>query len=234
MPIRARERLDSLLDVEGRYEIAQEVLPVDALKFRDSRTYADRLNQAMDETNETDAMVVMGGAIHSVPVVVACFDFSFMAGTMGSVVGERFSRGVRNAIEQDTPFICIAASGGARMQESVFSLMQMAKTTAMLTKLSEAKLPFISVLTDPTTGGVSASFAFLGDVVIAEPKALIAFTGSRVIEQTVHEKLPEGYQRPEFLITRGAIDMILDRRKLREEIARLVTLLTRRPAESVV
>jgi acetyl-CoA carboxylase carboxyl transferase subunit beta len=234
MPIRARERLDNLLDVEGRYEIGQEVLPVDALKLKDSRTYPDRLRQAVDETNETDAMVVTGGAIHSVPVVVACFDFSFMAGSMGSVVGERFSRGVRNAIEQDAPFVCIAASSGARMQESVFSLMQMAKTTAMLTKLSEAKLPFISVLTDPTTGGVSASFAFLGDVVIAEPKALIAFTGPRVIEQTVHEKLPEGYQRPEFLMTRGAIDMIVDRRRLRNEIARLVTLLMCQPSESVL
>ena len=234
MAIRARERLDSLLDVEGRYEIAQEVVPVDALKFNDSRTYSDRLQQAKEETGETDAMVVMGGAIRSIPVVVACFDFLFMAGTMGSVVGERFSRGVRTAIEQNTPFICFAASGGARMQESVFSLMQMAKTTAMLTKLSEAKLPFISVLTDPTTGGVSASFAFLGDVVIAEPKALIAFTGSRVIEQTVHQKLPEGYQRPEFLIARGAIDMIVDRRVMREEIARLVALLTRQSADSIV
>jgi acetyl-CoA carboxylase carboxyl transferase subunit beta len=187
----------------------------------------------MDETRETDAMVVMGGAIRSIPVVIACFEFAFMAGSMGSVVGERFSRGVRNAVEQRTPFVCITASGGARMQESVFSLMQMAKTTAMLTRLTEAGLPFVSILTDPTTGGVSASFAFLGDIVIAEPKALIAFTGARVIEQLVHEKLPVGYQRPEFLITRGAIDMIVDRRQMREQVARLLALLTRQPAEAV-
>jgi acetyl-CoA carboxylase carboxyl transferase subunit beta len=233
MSIRARERLDNLLDLEGRYEIGREVLPVDGLTFRDSRKYPDRLRQAMDETNETDAMIVMGGVICSIPVVVACFEYAFMAGSMGSVVGERFSRGVRNAVEQRTPFVCITASGGARMQESVFSLMQMAKTTAMLTRLTEAGLPFVSILSDPTTGGVSASFAFLGDVVIAEPKALIAFTGARVIEQLVHEKLPEGYQRPEFLITRGAIDMIVDRRQMRNEVARLLALLTRQPAEAV-
>jgi acetyl-CoA carboxylase carboxyl transferase subunit beta len=233
MPIGARERLDHLLDAEGRYEIGQEVLPVDPLKFSDSRTYPDRLSEAMEETGETDAIVVMGGAIRSIPAVVACFDFSFMAGSMGSVVGERFVRGVRNAIEQRTPFICIAASGGARMQESVYSLMQMAKTTAILTSLAEAGLPFISVLTHPTTGGVSASFAFLGDVVIAEPKALIAFTGERVIEQTVRETLPEGYQRPEFLLQRGAIDMIVDRRKMREEVARLMAILTRQTVDSI-
>jgi acetyl-CoA carboxylase carboxyl transferase subunit beta len=233
MPIGARERLDHLLDAEGRYEIGQEVLPVDPLKFSDSRTYPERLSEAMEETGETDAVVVMGGAIRSIPAVVACFDFSFMAGSMGSVVGERFVRGVRNAIEQRTPFICIAASGGARMQESVYSLMQMAKTTAILTSLAEAGLPFISVLTHPTTGGVSASFAFLGDVVIAEPKALIAFTGERVIEQTVRETLPEGYQRPEFLLQRGAIDMIVDRRKMREEVARLMAILTRQTVDSI-
>ncbi|MGF6535958.1 acetyl-CoA carboxylase carboxyl transferase subunit beta [Paraburkholderia sp. GAS206C] len=234
MPIGARKRLDHFLDVEGRYEIGREILPIDPLKFRDSRTYPDRLSNAMEETGETDALVVMGGTVHSVPVVVACFDFAFMAGSMGSAVGERFVRGVRNALEQRTPFICIAASGGARMQESVYSLMQMAKTTAILTRLAEAGLPFVSILTDPTTGGVSASFAFLGDVVIAEPKALIAFTGARVIEQLVHEKLPEGYQRPEFLITRGAIDMIVDRRQMREEVARLLALLTLQSAEAVV
>jgi acetyl-CoA carboxylase carboxyl transferase subunit beta len=234
MPIGARERLDHLLDAEGRYEIGQEVLPVDPLKFRDSRTYPERLSEAMEETGETDAIVVMGGAVHSIPAVVACFDFSFMAGSMGSVVGERFVLGVKNAIEQRTPFICIAASGGARMQESVYSLMQMAKTTAILTRLAEAGLPFISVLTNPTTGGVSASFAFLGDVVIAEPKALIAFTGERVIEQTVRETLPEGYQRPEFLLQRGAIDMIVDRRKMREKIARLMAILMRQPVDSIV
>jgi acetyl-CoA carboxylase carboxyl transferase subunit beta len=233
MPIGARKRLDHFLDVEGRYEIGREILPVDPLKFKDSRTYLDRLSEAMEETGETDALVVMGGAVHSVPVVVACFDFAFMAGSMGSAVGERFVRGVRSALEQRTPFICIAASGGARMHESVYSLMQMAKTTAILTRLAEAELPFISILTNPTTGGVSASFAFLGDVVIAEPRALIAFTGERVIEQTVRETLPEGYQRPEFLLQRGAIDMIVDRRKMREEVARLIALLTLQPADSV-
>ena len=205
---------------------ARKSLPVDALKFKDSRKYPDRLKEAMDDTDETDAMVVMGGAIHTLPVVVACFEFSFMGGSMGSVVGERFARGAQNALEQNVPFICFTASGGARMQESLLSLMQMAKTTAMLTKLAEAKLPFISVLTDPTMGGVSASFAFLGDVVIAEPKALIGFAGPRVIEQTVREKLPEGFQRAEFLLKKGAIDMIVDRRKLREELAQLMALLS--------
>lgn len=231
MPIGARERLDHLLDAEGRREIGREILPVDPLKFKDNRTYPDRLSEALENTGETDALVVMSGAMHSIPVVAACFDFSFMAGSMGSAVGERFVRGVREALEQRMPFICIAASGGARMQESVYSLMQMAKTTAILTRLADARLPFISVLTDPTTGGVSASFAFLGDVVIAEPRALIAFTGERVIEQTVRETLPEGYQRPEFLLERGAIDMIVDRREMRAEIARLIALLMLLPAE---
>ncbi|WP_153102261.1 acetyl-CoA carboxylase, carboxyltransferase subunit beta [Paraburkholderia hayleyella] len=233
MRIGARERLDGLLDAEGRYEIGQEVLPVDALKFKDSRKYPDRLKDAIEDTGETDAMVVMGGAIHTLPVVVACFEFSFMGGSMGSVVGERFVRGAQNALEQQVPFICFTASGGARMQESLLSLLQMAKTTAMLTKLSDAKLPFISVLTDPTMGGVSASFAFLGDVVIAEPKALIGFAGPRVIEQTVREKLPEGFQRSEFLLTKGAIDMIVDRRQLRAELAQLMALLTRQPADAI-
>ena len=231
--IGARARLDAFLDPEGRFEIGQEVLPVDPLKFKDSRKYPDRIKEAMDETGETDAMVVMGGAIHTLPVVVACFEFAFMGGSMGSVVGERFARGAQNALEQQVPFICVTASGGARMQESLLSLMQMAKTTAMLTKLAEARLPFISVLTDPTMGGVSASFAFLGDVVIAEPKALIGFAGPRVIEQTVREKLPEGFQRAEFLLQKGAIDMIVDRRKLREELAQLMALLTRQPADAV-
>jgi acetyl-CoA carboxylase carboxyl transferase subunit beta len=234
LPIGARERLDRLLDAEGRYEIGREILPLDPLEFEDNRTYLDRQSEAMEDTGETDALVVMGGAIRSIPAVVACFEFAFMAGSMGSVVGERFVRGVQNAIEQRTPFVCIAASGGARMQESVFSLMQMAKTTAMLTRLSEARLPFISVLTNPTTGGVSASFAFLGDVVIAEPKALIAFAGERVIEQTVRETLPEGYQRSEFLLQRGVIDMIVDRRKLREEIAQLMALLTSQTTDAIV
>src|SRR3978361_922258 len=231
--IRARERLDALLDAEGRYEIGRETLPVDTLKFKDSKKYPERLKSAMEATGETDALIVLGGAIMTLPVVVACFEFEFMAGTMGSVVGERFVRGAQIALEQKVPFICITASGGARMQEGLLSLMQMAKTTAMLTKLSEKKLPFISVLTDPTMGGVSASFAFMGDVVIAEPKALIGFAGPRVIEQTVREKLPEGFQRSEFLIQKGAIDMIVDRRKMREEIARLIALLTLQPADSV-
>lgn len=234
MRIGARTRIDSLLDVEGRYEIGQEIVPVDSLKFKDSRKYTERIKEAMEDTGETDALVVQGGAIHTLPVVIACFEFSFMGGSMGSVVGERFARGVRVALEQRTPFICVTASGGARMQESLLSLMQMAKTTAMLTKLSEAKLPFISVLTDPTMGGVSASFAFLGDIVIAEPRALIGFAGPRVIEQTVREKLPEGFQRSEFLQQKGAIDMIVDRRRLREEIAQLLALLTLQPHDALV
>src|SRR3569623_417541 len=231
MRIRARDRLDALLDPEGRYEIGQESLPVDTLKFKDSKKYPDRLKAAMDATGETDALVVLGGAIMSLPVVVACFEFEFMGGSMGSVVGERFTRGVQSALEQKVPFICVTATGGARMQEGLLSLMQMAKTTAMLTKLSEKKLPFISVLTDPTTGGVSASFAFLGDIVIAEPKAMIGFAGPRVIENTVREKLPEGFQRAEFLLQKGAIDMIVDRRKMREEIAHLLALLQNQAAE---
>ncbi len=231
--IGARRRLDTLLDAEGRYEIGQEVLPVDALKFKDSRKYPERLQEAIDETEETDALVAMGGAIRTIPVVVACFEFDFMGGSMGSVVGERFARGVQTAIEQKVPFVSIAASGGARMQEGLLSLMQMAKTTAMLTRLADKRLPYISVLTDPTMGGVSASFCFLGDVVIAEPKALIGFAGPRVIEQTVREKLPEGFQRSEFLLEKGAIDMIVDRRQLRDEIARLLALLLKQPSEAV-
>ena len=231
MRISARDRLDALLDSGGRYEIGQEVLPVDTLKFKDSKKYSDRLKSALEGTGETDALVTLGGSIMTLPVVVACFEFEFMAGTMGSVVGERFVRAAQVALEQKVPFICITASGGARMQEGLLSLMQMAKTTSMLTKLAEKKLPFISVLTDPTTGGVSASFAFLGDVVMAEPKALIGFAGPRVIENTVREKLPEGFQRSEFLLQKGAIDMIVDRRKMREEIARLLALLQSQPAE---
>jgi acetyl-CoA carboxylase carboxyl transferase subunit beta len=231
MRIRARDRLDALLDIEGRYEIGQEVLPVDTLKFKDSKKYPDRLKGALEATGETDALIVTGGSIMNLPVVAACFEFEFMAGTMGSVVGERFVRAVQVALEQKVPFICFTASGGARMQEGLLSLMQMSKTTSMLTKLAEKKLPFISVLTDPTTGGVSASFAFMGDVVIAEPKALIGFAGQRVIENTVREKLPEGFQRAEFLVQKGAVDMIVDRRTMREEIARLLALLQNQPAE---
>lgn len=228
--IRSRERLDRLLDADDREEIGREVTPVDPLKFRDSKRYTDRLSAAAKQTAEEDALVVMRGAICGLPVVVACFEFDFMGGSMGSVVGERFMRGVRAAEQRRAPFICITASGGARMQESLFSLMQMAKTTAGLTRLSKRRLPFITVLTDPTMGGVSASFAFLGDVVIAEPGALIGFAGPRVIEQTVRETLPEGFQRSEFLLDKGAIDMIVDRRQMRDELARIIALLTRQNA----
>jgi acetyl-CoA carboxylase carboxyl transferase subunit beta len=231
--MRARRRIDCLLDAEGRYEIGQEVLPVDVLKFKDSRKYTERLQEALDDTEETDALVVMGGSIRTLPVVLAVFEFEFISGSMGSVVGERFARGVQAAIEQKVPFISVAASGGARMQEGVLSLMQMAKTTAMLTKLADKRLPYISVLTDPTMGGVSASFCFLGDVVIAEPRALIGFAGPRVIEQTVREKLPEGFQRAEFLLEKGAIDMIMDRRVMRDEIARMLAMLLRQPSDAV-
>jgi acetyl-CoA carboxylase carboxyl transferase subunit beta len=228
--IRARDRLDKLLDAEGRSEVGASVVPVDPLKFKDSRKYTERLSGAAKDTGEDDALVVMRGTIHELPVVVACFEFEFMGGSMGSVVGERFMRGVRAAEELRAPFVCITASGGARMQESLFSLMQMAKTNAGLTRLSRRRLPFITVLTDPTMGGVSASFAMLGDIHIAEPGALIGFAGPRVIEQTVRETLPEGFQRSEFLIEKGAIDMIVDRREMRATLARVIALLTRQPA----
>jgi len=228
--ITARTRLDWLLDGEGRFEIGAEILPVDTLKFKDQKKYTERLADSQKNTGEDDALIVLQGSIHAVPVVVAAFEFSFMGGSMGSVVGERFVRGVQVALEQQCPFICFAASGGARMQEGLLSLMQMAKTSAALTQLSEAKLPFISVLTDPTMGGVSASFAFLGDVVIAEPGALIGFAGARVIQQTVRETLPDGFQRAEFLLEHGAIDMIVDRRRMRDQLATLITLLTKQEA----
>jgi acetyl-CoA carboxylase carboxyl transferase subunit beta len=231
--IGARARLDAFLDPEGRWEIGQEVLPVDALKFRDSRKYPERLKAALETTGETDALVVFGGAVMSVPLVAACFEFDFLGGSMGSVVGERFVRGVHAAVEQKVAFVCFAASGGARMQEGLFSLLQMAKTNAALTRLAKARLPFISVLCDPTMGGVSASFAFMGDVVIAEPQALIGFAGPRVIENTVREKLPEGFQRAEFLLGKGAIDQIVDRREMRERVARLVAMLQRQSADAV-
>jgi acetyl-CoA carboxylase carboxyl transferase subunit beta len=231
--IGARQRLDAFLDAEGRYEIGQEVLPVDALKFRDSKKYPERLKAAMESTGETDALVVFGGSVMSVPLVAACFEFDFMGGSMGSVVGERFVRGVETAVEQKVPFVSFASTGGARMQEGLLSLLQMAKTNASLTLLAKARLPYISVLTDPTMGGVSASFAFVGDVVIAEPKALIGFAGPRVIENTVREKLPEGFQRAEFLMGKGALDMIVDRREMRATVARLLSLLQRQSAEAV-
>lgn len=228
--VTARTRMDWLLDHEGRFEIGAEVLPVDTLKFKDQKKYSDRLMAAKRDTGEDDSVVVMQGSIHALPVVVATFEFSFMGGSMGSVAGERFVRGVQIALEQGCPFICFSASGGARMQEGLLSLMQMAKTSAALTQLSQEKLPFISVLTDPTMGGVSASFAFLGDVVIAEPGALIGFAGARVIQQTVRETLPEGFQRAEFLLEHGAIDMIVDRRQMRDQLATLITLLTKQAA----
>ncbi|GMU72585.1 MAG: acetyl-CoA carboxylase carboxyltransferase subunit beta [Betaproteobacteria bacterium PRO3] len=227
--IAARARLDQLLDPEGRFEIGSEVVPVDSLKFKDQKKYPERLAAALEETGETDGIVVMQGSIAGVPLVVAAFEFEFMGGSMGSVVGERFVRGVRVAYENRVPFVCVSASGGARMQEGVNSLFQMAKTTAVLQELARAKLPFVSILTDPTMGGVSASFAFVADLVLAEPGALIGFAGPRVIEQTVREKLPEGFQRAEFLLEKGALDMIVDRRALREELARLLALLTRAP-----
>lgn len=220
--ISARTRLDFLLDAEGRYEIGAEVLPIDVLKFKDSKRYSDRLKATTAESGETDALIVMQGTIKGIPAVVASFEFKFMGGSMGSVVGERFVRGVLTAIENKTPFICISASGGARMQEGLLSLMQMAKTSAVLTELSKAGLPYISVLTDPTMGGVSASFAMLGDIIIAEPQALIGFAGPRVIEQTVRETLPDGFQRAEFLLEHGAIDMIVDRREMAERLAVLL------------
>ena len=231
--IGARARLNAFLDGEGRYEIGQEVLPVDALKFKDSRKYPERLKEALENTGETDALVVMGGAVKSINVVVACFVFDFMTGSMGSVVGERFVRGVEAAIEQKVPFICFTASGGARMQEGLLSLMQMAKTNAALTRLAKKGLPYISVLTDPTTGGVTAGFAFVGDIVIAEPKAMIGFAGPRVIENTVRVTLPEGFQRAEFLQTKGAVDFICDRRELRQTVAQCLAMLQRLPADAV-
>jgi acetyl-CoA carboxylase carboxyl transferase subunit beta len=227
--LRARGRIDLLLDPEGRFEIGAEILPVDPLKFKDSRRYPDRLQAGNEATEEADALVVMQGAIKTIPVVLAVFEFEFMGGSMGSVVGERFVRGVRSAIEQHLPFICVTASGGARMQEGLFSLMQMAKTTAAVTQLAQRRMPFVTVLTDPTMGGVSASFAFVGDLVIAEPGALIGFAGPRVIEQTVREKLPEGFQRAEFLLEKGAVDMIVDRRQLRDKLASVLALLLRHP-----
>jgi acetyl-CoA carboxylase carboxyl transferase subunit beta len=230
MRVTARERLDYLLDEEGRYEIGAEVSPLDSLKFKDSRRYIERLAAAQEETGEQDALVVMQGSIKTIPLVAAAFEFRFMGGSMGSVVGERFVRAVHVCIEQAMPFVCFSASGGARMQEALMSLMQMAKTCAALTELAKAGRPFVSVLTDPTMGGVSASFAMIGDVVIAEPGALIGFAGPRVIEQTVRETLPEGFQRAEFLLEHGAIDMIVDRRQMRDRLASLLTMLARQPA----
>jgi len=230
----ARERLNLLLDEANREEIGANIHPTDILKFKDSKKYPDRLAAAKKATGEDDALVVMRGQMHGLPVVIAAFEFRFIGGSMGSVVGERFVQGVRRAVADNCTFICVAASGGARTQEGLNSLMQMTKTSASLHLLNEKGLPFISVLTDPTMGGVSASFAFLGDIVVAEPKALIGFAGPRVIEQTVREKLPEGFQRAEFLLEKGAIDQIIDRREMKKRLADLITLLRREPQVSEV
>ena len=223
----ARERLKLLFDSIGQKEIFQNILPKDPLKFIDSKPYHEKLTEAQEHHKIGEALVVITGKIESLKVTAAAFEFSFMGGSMGSAVGEKFVRAVEYAIENKTPLICFSASGGARMQEGLFSLMQMAKTSAALTALSKAKLPFISVLTDPTMGGVSASFAMLGDIIIAEPNALIGFAGPRVIEQTVREKLPEGFQRAEFLLSHGAIDFIVDRREMRKSLVNIISKLHR-------
>lgn len=226
--INARRRLDIFLDADPRDEIGVGLEPADPLKFRDSQKYRDRITQAQKKTDEKDALIVMSGKVDGVPLVATAFEFSFMGGSMGSVVGERFVRGVDHALDHSVPLICFSASGGARMQESLFSLMQMAKTSAALGKMRERGLPFISVMTDPTMGGVSASLAMLGDINAAEPGALIGFAGPRVIEQTVREKLPEGFQRSEFLLDHGAIDLIVDRREMRDRLSNLLLMMTKK------
>ncbi|WP_445369189.1 acetyl-CoA carboxylase, carboxyltransferase subunit beta [Methylomonas sp. BW4-1] len=223
--ISARKRLNMFLDEDGRQEIGAGLKPSDPLKFKDSKRYKDRISQAQKQSNENDALVVMKGTLKGVGIVAAAFDFGFMGGSMGSVVGERFVRGVNESLRSGVPFIVFTASGGARMQESLFSLFQMTKTSAALTKLAEAGIPYISFMTDPTMGGVSASLAMLGDINVAEPDALIGFAGPRVIEQTVREKLPEGFQRSEFLQEHGAIDMIVDRREMRDKIASILAIM---------
>jgi acetyl-CoA carboxylase carboxyl transferase subunit beta len=229
MRIGARSRLQQLLDPENQVELAARVQPEDPLKFRDTRRYRERLAQAQKATGENDALVVLAGQLHGQPVVACAFEFQFLGGSMGSVVGERFRRAADHCIAECCPLICFTATGGARMQEALLSLMQMAKTSAALARLATARLPFISVLTDPTTGGVSASLAMLGDLNIAEPRALIGFAGPRVIQQTVRETLPEGFQRSEFLLEHGGIDMILDRRDMRDRLAELLRMLQRQP-----
>ncbi len=228
--ITARIRLESFLDEGEHPEIAADIKPVDTLKFKDSKRYKDRITQAQKTTGENDALLAMEGSINDLPVVAVSFDFSFMGGSMGAVVGEKFVRAAQVALDKKVPLICFSASGGARMQEGLFSLMQMAKTSAILAQLSKVGVPFISVLTDPTMGGVSASLAMLGDVNVAEPKALIGFAGPRVIEQTVRETLPEGFQRSEFLVEHGAIDMIIDRRDMRDRLASILAMLQKRAA----
>jgi acetyl-CoA carboxylase carboxyl transferase subunit beta len=226
----ARKRLDWFLDREGREEIAAEVEPVDRLKFRDTKKYKDRLTAAQKETGEKDALVAMRGRLDGLPVVVVAFEFGFMGGSMGAVVGEKFVRAATLAHDERIPLICFSASGGARMQEALFSLMQMAKTSAALERLKQAGVPYISVLTDPVFGGVSASLAMLGDLNVAEPNALIGFAGPRVIEQTVREKLPEGFQRSEFLLDHGAVDMIVHRGEMRDRLGAVLRKLTHQPA----
>ena len=221
----ARERLKLLFDSIGQREIFTDILPRDPLRFVDSKPYNEKLKEAQDKYKTADALIVINGKIESLNITAAAFEFSFMGGSMGSVVGEKFVRAIDFAIENKTPFLCFSSSGGARMQEGLFSLMQMAKTSAALTKLSKEKIPFISILTDPTMGGVSASFAMLGDIIIAEPNALIGFAGPRVIEQTVREKLPAGFQRAEFLLEHGAIDFIVDRREMRKSLVNIITKL---------
>ena len=230
MRIFGRRRLDLFLDTEGREEISNNLMPVDKYKFKDSKKYKDRLTIAQKNTGEKDALITIKGTVKGVDVVAAAFDFRFMGGSMGSVVGEKFVRAANLALKENIPLVCFSASGGARMQEALFSLMQMSKTSAALAKLAKNRIPYISVLTDPTMGGVSASFAMLGDIHIAEPKALIGFAGPRVIEQTVREQLPDGFQRSEFLLEHGAIDMIVDRRDLRDRISTLCSMLSNRPA----
>jgi acetyl-CoA carboxylase carboxyl transferase subunit beta len=228
--IGARKRLAFFLDPDSQEELSGQLEPQDPLKFRDSKRYRDRIVQAQKKTGEKDAIVSVAGTLLGRPIVACAFEFSFMGGSMGSVVGERFARAANYAGENGMPLISFAASGGARMQEALFSLLQMAKTSAALARLGQAGVPFISVLTDPTTGGVSASLAMLGDVNIAEPNALIGFAGPRVIEQTVRQKLPEGFQRSEFLLDHGAIDMIVDRREMREQVADLLAKFEHRPS----
>jgi acetyl-CoA carboxylase carboxyl transferase subunit beta len=228
--IGARQRLDFFLDPESQEELSAQLEPLDPLKFRDSKRYRDRIVQAQKKTGEKDALVTASGTLHGRPVVACAFEFGFMGGSMGSVVGERFARAANYAAENSMPLICFAASGGARMQEALFSLLQMAKTSAALANLGEKGVPYVSVLTDPTTGGVSASLAMLGDVNIAEPNALIGFAGPRVIEQTVGQKLPEGFQRSEFLLDHGAIDMIIDRREMRAQVADLLAKFVQLPS----
>jgi acetyl-CoA carboxylase carboxyl transferase subunit beta len=229
MRIGARERLEAFLEPGALFEIGAEISPEDPLKFRDSKRYKDRLTQAQKATGEKDALIVLAGRLFELEVVACAFEFQFLGGSMGSVVGERFKRAVDYCIEHRQPLICFSASGGARMQEALYSLLQMAKTSAALANLAKAHLPFISVMTDPTTGGVSASLAMLGDLNLAEPRALIGFAGPRVIQQTVRETLPEGFQRSEFLLEHGILDMIVDRRDMRERIATLLRMLLQVP-----